>query len=272
MNNLDQDLLREIRSDAQYLVREGGKILAENQKNFTVVKMKDSVDLATSADIASEKFIIDFIKKKYPDHGIYSEEAGVYNSKSEFVWVIDPLDGTKEYSRGLTEYNCLIAVEYREELVIGAMQRNGVNELYSAAAGLGTTLNDNIIQVSSQPELSKAFIGFHVPTSNQPERKISREMEVLNSLVHRTYRVRPGWDDAKCAAWVARGVLDAHIITANVNRWYDIAASIVMVKEAGGDVTDWNGNPIRDRNLTQGMILSNRHIHGALLALINGVN
>jgi myo-inositol-1(or 4)-monophosphatase len=267
INNLD--LLKQIRNDAEYLVREAGKILTDNQDKFQVVKMKDTVDLATSADLASEKFIMDFIKNKYPDHGIYSEEAGVSGKDKEFQWIIDPLDGTKEYSRGLREYNCLIAIEQNQILSVGAMFRNGVNELYSCQIGCGATLQEKSIRVSDQSDINKSFVGFHVPTKTHPDDKITREMNVLNTLVRTVYRVRPGWDDAKCCGWVARGVLDAHIISASVNKWYDIASGILLVEEAGGIVSDWYGDPIMDRNLSNGVILSNRNIYPAILKLTN---
>jgi myo-inositol-1(or 4)-monophosphatase len=263
------DVLNQIRNDCEYLVREAGKILAADQATFQIAKMKDAVDLATSADLASEKFIMDFIKNKYPDHGIFSEEAGISGADKEFQWIIDPLDGTKEYSRGLREYNCLVAVEQNKILSVGAMFRNGVMELYSCQKGCGATLQEKTIHVSNQNDFSKSFVGFHVPTRNHPEEKIVREMGVLNKLVRTVYRVRPGWDDAKCCGWVARGVLDAHIISGNVNKWYDIASGILLVEEAGGIVTDWYGDPIVDRNLSRGVILSNKGIYPDILKLID---
>lgn len=269
MNDLDNTIFLQIRNDSEYLVREASKILAKYQKEFSVVQMKDTVDLATTADIASEKFITDFIRNKYPEHEIYSEEAGQMGKTGDFLWIIDPLDGTKEFVRGLGEYNCLIAIEYKDQLSVCAMYRNGVNELYSAMSHYGASGNNQTIRVSGQTDLSHAFIGFHVPNFSRAENEIDLELKVLGKFVRTCYRVRPGWDDAHYSAWVARGVLDAHVVSANVNKWYDIASGILLVEEAGGKVTDWEGNPIKNHNLDHGIVLSNGIIHETLIELIN---
>lgn len=267
----NQDLYKQIRNDTEYLASEAGKILADTQDKFKVVKMKDAVDLATSADLASEKFIIDFIKNKYPDHSIYSEEAGIINPNHDFLWIIDPLDGTKEYVKGLEEYNCLIGVEYKNELVVGSVRRNGVNELYSGAQGLGSYLNHKQIHVSNQSDLANSFIGFHMPTRSQTEAQINTELRLLHNLINKTYRIRPAWDDAKSIVWVARGILDGHII-GKLKGWFDVAAALAILKEAGGTVTDWRGNDIKNQDISHGLVVSNSVIHKNLLNEVNNIN
>jgi len=257
-----------LRSDAEEWVTEAAKILALYQDKASVVQMKDTVDLSTTADIASERFLIDAIQKKYPTHAIYSEESGNLAGNSEYVWVIDPLDGTKEYARGLREYNCLLALERNGELVVGAMYRNGVTDLMSAARGFGVSVNGKPIHVSKQEDMTKAFIGFHIPVQNNPVELIDMEMRVMTALIKTAYRVRPDWNDAKGCSWVARGVIDAYILSANVNQWYDIATGILLVEEAGGKVTDWYGFPVTDRNLSKGIVLSNGLLHDQILGVI----
>jgi fructose-1,6-bisphosphatase/inositol monophosphatase family enzyme len=263
------DFYHQLQMDAEFLVREAGKILAECQDNFSVVKMKDPVDLATNADIAAEKFITDFIRRKYPGHGIFAEESGSYQSDRDFIWIIDPLDGTKDYCRGLTEYNCLVAVEYKGKVVAGTMQRNGINELYSASSGNGVILNQKSITVSSQTDIAKSFVGFHVPKKTQSDEMIKRGINALENLVRHAYRVRPGWDNAKSSGLVARGAFEANVICPDVIKWYDIAPLIIIVEEAGGKVTNWQGAPITNRDLSMGMIISNTHIHDEILKYVN---
>jgi myo-inositol-1(or 4)-monophosphatase len=274
MNDIDVATVSRIRRDAEELAKKAGVLLADEQTKFTIHKIKDpaGVDLSTSADIKSEKFIMDFIHANYPKHGIFAEESGITDGSAEYVWVIDPLDGTKEYARGLSEYNCLIAVEYHGELVVGITQRNGVNELYSAMKGNPSLLNGKPIHVSKESDMSKAFIGFHIPTKSKDERVIDTQLGILNRFVKQCYRVRPGWDDAKLAGWVARGVLDAHIISMFKGcGWYDIAPGILQVESAGGIVTDLDGNPIKNRDLSHGMVLANREIHAKILDIIHAV-
>jgi myo-inositol-1(or 4)-monophosphatase len=254
------------------LVKGAIKILKKRQKSAHVAVMKDEVDLATTADLASEKFIITAIKKRFPNHGIYSEEAGEVSDIGDYVWTVDPLDGTKEYARGGREYNTLIAVEQNSRLVASAMARAGIQADYSASSGNGTRRNGEDILVSKTSDIAKSFVGFHVPTRANPEEFIDKGVRLLDKLVHVTYRVRPGWDDAYYAAWVAEGILDAHVISPNVNKWYDIATGILLVREAGGKVTDWNGEEIAHRNLSHGIILSNGLIHEKLLEIIKSAH
>jgi myo-inositol-1(or 4)-monophosphatase len=261
---------RQIRLDAEYLVSEAGRILAGMQSSFTVSKLKDAVDLVTSADLAAEKFIIDFIKDKYPDHAIFSEEIGSILKPSDYQWIIDPLDGTKEYSKGLSLYNCLIAVEYKGSAIVGAMQRNGVNELYSAQQGVGSTLSEKSIHVSKCQDLCKSFIGFHIPPKAKPNNEKELEMRLLKNVIDHVYRIRPNWDDANSSVWVARGITDGYIVGPNTpGGWHDVAGALLIVAEAGGKVTDWQGNPICNHDLSHGLVMSNGLVHSDLLSLIN---
>jgi myo-inositol-1(or 4)-monophosphatase len=234
--------------------------------------MKDQVDLATSADLTSEKFIVDFIRSKYPDHSIHSEEAGDIHPGNDYVWIVDPLDGTKEFSRGLSVYNCLVAVEFKGKPVAGAMQRNGVDELYTAMRGCGATLNGLPIHVTDCRDINRASIGIHLPYKGIPERDMSREMNILNSLIRRAYRIRPGWDDANSGVWVARGITDAYIVGPNLpGGWHDVVTALHIVEEAGGKVTDWQGHPIGNHDMSRGIVFSNSVIHQDLLDIISGI-
>lgn len=259
---------KKFRNDCEHWVKKGMAILREEQLHQKVVRMKDTVDLATSADIAAEKFYIEAIQSKYPDHAIYSEEAGEVTEMRDYVWVIDPLDGTKDYARFSREYNTLLAVEHLGGLVACGMYRNGINSLFSSHKSGGTTRDGESVSVSGVTDLTKSFVGFHVPTRFNPEEFIVRGMNVLNTMVRACYRVRPGWDDSNYASKVAEGLIDAHIVSANVNHWYDVAPGILMVTEAGGMVTDWDGNTIENRNLSHGIVFSNGKIHDALLDCI----
>src|SRR3989344_9199247 len=125
-----------------------GQILLNEQKKVKIVEQKDLQDIATTADILSEKFIINSIQKKYPEHGIFSEEKGEIKKESDYHWVIDPLDGTKEFTRGIPLFNVSIVLEFKGELIVSSVYRPMDNSLYSAAKGVGSFLGNEKIKVS----------------------------------------------------------------------------------------------------------------------------
>lgn len=244
-------------------------LLSSYQNKFKVTVQKDIGDFATTADEASEALIKQFISKKYPNHSLYAEESGLSDSQSDYRWVIDPLDGTKEYARGLEEYNCLIAVEHNMQTVASVIRRHGTNDLYSMARGFGALHNGHPIHTSLQDDLEKSFIGLHLPNNSKSFKKtdIEKSFNLLKELTYASYRVRCGWDDAKLLGWVARGVIDAHIVPAEVkNGWWDLASGIAMVLEAGGMVTTTKGNPVTEQNCKiEGVVATNGVIHDKLL-------
>lgn len=262
---------KQLQKDAEYIAECASHLLNRYQKNATIVVQKDIGDFAMTADIASEELIRTYIQKKYPDHSIAGEEGGLTDKHSEYLWIIDPLDGTKEYARGIPEYNCLIAVEHNGRLVVGVIRRNGFNETYTSITGVGAWGNKKPIHVSEQSDLSRAYVGYHlpVPTSTASRSDVERHFDILKKLTFSCCRVRPSWDDAKSMAWVAQGILDAHIIPAELkNEWHDVASGILLVQEAGGQVTHLDGSPLNAYERGRGFIVSNRRIHDQLLELI----
>lgn len=255
--------------DSEFIAKKAGALLKNLQATATVAVQKDEVDIATNADLAAEKLIISFIKKKYPTHGIYSEEMGNKTGTSDYSWIIDPLDGTKEYAKKLPDYGCLIAVEEKGKLVACASYIEGGYGLYDASLGGGAFLNDVPIHVSQTADATLSTISFHIPIKSMPPKELDKDMKVLRALLGKIYRVRGFFFDAKILGWCADGRIDAHIIPPNVPQWYDVASALLLVDEAGGKVTDWNGNPIKNRDLSHGIIATNGKIHKELLTIIN---
>lgn len=264
---------QQLRKDCEEISLQAITLLSSYQGKFQITVQKDIGDFATTADEASEVLIKQFISEKYPKHCLYAEESGLSGSQSEYRWIVDPLDGTKEYARGSEEYNCLIAVEHNTKIVAAVIRRHGTNNLYSMAFGNGSLHNGNPIHVSSQTDLEKSFIGFHLPPNSKSFEKIEidKSFDLLKDLTYASYRVRCGWDDAKLLGWVARGVIDAHIVPAEVkNGWWDLAPGIAIVLEAGGMITTMKGNPVTEQNCKiEGIVASNGKLHKELLQLIN---
>lgn len=262
---------KQLQKDAEYIAERASRFLKDYQKKATVVVQKDIGDFATTADLASESLIRDYISKKYPHHSIFGEENGLTDNHSDYVWIIDPLDGTKEYARGVKEYNCLIAVEHNKKLVVGVIKRNGINELYSSVLSLGARRDDKKIHVSPVNDIKISHVGYHLPVGLPPfERvKIEKHFPLLQELTFACYRLRPGWDDAKALGYVASGILEAHIIPAELpNAWHDLAAGILLVQEAGGRVTHLDGNEIITHDMSKGFLATNGRTHHALLSII----
>ncbi len=259
----------ELQKDCEYIVVEAGKLLFASQDKFQTIEMKDEVDLATTADIEVEKLVINFIRSKYPSHAIFSEEAGNIKTESDYLWIIDPLDGTKDFVRGAREYNCLVAVEKKGALTAGAVQRNGINELYAASRGNGAYENGKRIKVSENTRLAVSSIGFHLPIRTSPKKCIDTCMKITKDLILKSYRIRPGWDDAKLLAYVANGVLDGNVMPSCLkNEWFDLAPALLLVEEAGGKITDWRGSPLQNHDISNGIVASNGKLHDQLLALL----
>ena len=265
MNN---QFYKQLQEDAERIVEKAAQLLILNESSFTTVNQKDEGDMATTADLAAEKFIIEEIKKKYPNHSIISEEAGELPGKEPYTWIIDPLDGTKEYAKHLSEYNCLLAVEEHDRIVAGVTKRNGINELYAASLSYGATLNGNPIHVSSTNTLDLSYVSTHIPTKKFSKEDIAKDFSILLALVTQCYRARVNYDEAKAFAWVARGVLDAHMCIPNGAKYHDIASGLLLVTESGGKVTDWEGQNIKNRDMSKGILASNGIIHGQVRELI----
>jgi len=262
----DPILYLELQHHAESIVEEAVKILIFHEHSFTIAKQKYMMDVATNADIEVEQFIKTEVRKLYPDHGFVGEEFGGDNAESEYVWVIDPLDNTKEYVRGIGEYNCLVAIEHDKQLVVGVTRRMGHNVRYAGSLGNGSFCDGKQIHVSTTQTLDKAFVGTNMPMKSAHTTDIIHQyMGVLENIIVSSYRLRPLFDDARTFGWVAQGGLDACISLPHSNKWVDVASGLFLVAESGGKVTDWQGNPIQNRDLSKGIVASNGILHEQLL-------
>ena len=216
-------------------------------------------DLVTAADKASEQVILEVLRRHFPQHSILAEESGkLGNQDNEFLWAIDPLDGTTNYAH---QYPCF-AVSIG--LLIHGVPKVGViydpfrDELFRAAAGLGATRNRRPIQVSQTGELGKSLLvsGFAYDRRETPDNNYAE----FCHLTHLTQGVRRDGAAALDLAYVACGRVDGYW-ERGIAPW-DVVAGIILVQEAGGNVTAYDGTPI---NIDSGRILAtNGHIHKEL--------
>jgi myo-inositol-1(or 4)-monophosphatase len=231
--------------------------------DFKISNKEGVNNLVTEADHASEKAIMDVIRKNFPGHYILTEETGAIVQDSAYKWVIDPIDGTVNFAHGIP-LNCVsIAVEHEGEIVLGVVYNPHMNELYFAEKGSGSTLNDKPIRVSEQAETIKACLvtGFPYTYINMP----NGPLEIFERFIRKGVPVRRLGSAAIDLCWVAAGRFDG-FYEHKLEPW-DSAAGYLIVEEAGGRVTDFTGSKF---SIYQHRVLAtNGKIHDEMLAIIN---
>lgn len=256
---------------AEEAARKAGGFLTENQDKVEVLKFKEREDILTNIDLEAEKIIIEAISKEFPKHNIHSEEAGIINNHSEYTWVIDPLDGTKEYYRGLPYYSSCIACEKKDEILLACVFIPEANELFSAAKGFGAYKNGKTkLQVSEQERLSHAIIAAHPPNYKVKEPEFTQTWQILARMAKSSFRLRPTAYDNIILCYLAKGGFDGYFVLFEEGpQWWDIAPGLLIVQEAGGKVTNRHNQKIKNESLKGGIVASNGRIHQQLIKILS---
>ncbi len=223
---------------AQAAARLGGRILQDWRTKFTA-REKSPSNLVTEADVASQRAIFEYIHERFPDHCFLGEEDLPHVSapdESPCRWIVDPLDGTSNYVHGFPYYAVSVALEERGELIAGAIYDPNRDELFSAAAGQGATLNGRRIHVSQASDLSQALCMASLPVkTTRADPAVQRFLRVLEAAQH----VQRTGSAALNLCSVACGRVDAFWST-SLHPW-DMAAGVLIVTEGGGRVTRTDG-------------------------------
>lgn len=235
-----------------------------NPELKTAVKAGGINDLVTEADHASDKAIIEKIRAHFPDHFILSEETGKVPTTSNVKWIIDPIDGTINYAQGIPICCVSIGVEKDGEMILGAVYAPFLNEFFFAEKGKGAFLNDKKIQVSGQSDLTRSCLvtGFPYSYLDSP----NGPLQVFERFIRKGVPVRRLGSAAIDLCWVAMGRFDG-FYEHKLNAW-DSAAGFLMVEEAGGRVTDFEGayySPYQPH-----ICATNGIIHSDLLRVVKG--
>lgn len=243
--------------------RIAGGVLREGfGKNFEIEYKGSLTNLVTEYDKKSEKVIIDFIKKEFPTHTIIAEESGRHQSTSDYVWVIDPLDGTTNFAHGLPIFSVSIGVLYKNEVAAGVVYDVMSDTLYSAEKGAGAARNSEKLSVSSNPNLAESLLvtGFPYDIVNNPNHAIEKFTAFLKS----SRAVRRLGSAAIDLCYVAAGVFDG-FWEVSLHPW-DIAAGKLIVEEAGGLVTNFSGQKIDV--FSKEILASNVKVHNQMLEIL----
>ena len=232
-------------------------------KSFVVSNKEGINNLVTEADHASEKAILDVIKKEFPGHYILSEEAGEIIQDSSYKWIIDPIDGTVNFAHSIPLCCVSIGVEYNGEIVLASVYNPIMNELFFAEKGKGSTLNDKPIRVSKKQNVLNACLvtGFPYTYLDVP----NGPLQIFEKLIRKGIPVRRLGSAATDLCWVAAGRFDG-FYEHKLQPW-DSAGGYLIVEEAGGKVTDFKGNKFSPYQ--PHILATNGDIHDEMLAVIN---
>ena len=230
--------------------RSAGDLILRSSDNIGQlnVDQKGKNDYASEVDRAAEREIINIIRTAYPDHAILAEESGLHKG-NDFVWVIDPLDGTTNFLHGFPQYAVSIALKYRGKLEVAVIYDPLRDELFTAKRGGGAMLNSRRLRVTNQTSMKGALIGTGFPFKT--DLHLDAYIGMFKAITTEAAGIRRAGAAALDLAYVAAGRLDG-FWEIGVMEW-DMAAGILLIKEAGGVVTDFSFN---DNYLTSGNIIA----------------
>jgi myo-inositol-1(or 4)-monophosphatase len=242
-------------------VRQAGEILKAHFREKTQVKYKGRANIVTDIDLQSEKSLKSFLRAEYPDHSILSEESKPVNGDSSYKWILDPLDGTNNYSFGIPFFSVVIALTRGNDVLLGIVYDPLRDEIFSAQKGKGTTLNGSPIHVTKKKTVKESLIGLDL---GYVDEKGKKSLEFITSLWPKMYAYRIMGSAALGMAYTACGRLDLyfHLL---LYPW-ELACGSLLVAEAGGLVTDIGGKPLR--SWEGSVIASNKSVHPDFLRIM----
>ena len=246
--------------------REAGRVLAERFGRASLeVQHKGDIDLVTESDLAAERLIVERIRSYYPRHAILAEESGASEhegaGRSAYKWIIDPLDGTTNYAHGYPCFCVSIALEEAGELIIGVVYDPTRDEMFAAERGGGATLNGRRIHVSETGDLNEAMVCTGFPYDVRGRGDFAHHF--ANFIMH-AQSVRRDGSAALDLAYVACGRFDG-FWEEGLRPW-DVAAGVVLIKEAGGHVSRYDNTPFDI--YAPPIMASNGLVHEAMMRVL----
>jgi myo-inositol-1(or 4)-monophosphatase len=224
---------------ADEIAREAGALIAEFLERRIGFELKGDFDLVTEADRASERLIVERLQSHFPTHAIVAEEGGGQAGASEYRWYVDPLDGTTNFAHGFPAFNVTMALEQAGELVAGVIFDPLRGEMFAAERGSGAYLNGRAIHVSQTALIENSLVATGFPSR---KRHKSVNVHFYYQLAMQSHGVRRAGAAALDLAYVACGRLDV-FWEFGLNPW-DVAAGVLLIREAGGTCSDMHGGPL----------------------------
>jgi len=251
-------MVKACRKASKILIRDFGEI--ENLQ----VSLKGPGDFVSASDKNVEKILIEELQKARPDYSILSEEIGEINNNKSFKWIIDPIDGTSNFLHGIPHFAISIGLEYEKEIICGIIYDPIKDEMFTAEKGNGSYLNNQRMRVSSRSKVKDCIIFTGGPKYGSVDRDLSMaEYKKFSDEVF--IPIRKLGSGSLDMAYVASGRCDG-FWSRNLNYW-DIAAGIIIVKEAGGFVSDFKGE--NRYNETKTMLATNSKINQEMIEILS---
>jgi myo-inositol-1(or 4)-monophosphatase len=243
--------------------KESGALLYENFGKSVELEYKADKSIVTALDKQSQRIILDKLHSSFPDHLIVAEEADkqIKNAAGEYTWVIDPLDGTHNYIRGISSYGVSIGLIRGKEFLIGVIYLPHESALYVSEKGSGSYKNGRPIHVSDVSRIQNCTLSFDSGFRSAVEVKTS----MLGKVAPQVFNIRIFGASVRNLTYLAEGIVDA-VIEFDDKLW-DFAAGISLVLEAGGQVSDHSGAPFVPE--FRNYLASNGNIHTQMLQLMN---
>lgn len=246
------------------IAHEAGSLLRQYFERRVQFELKGEFDLVTEADRASEKLVIERLKKQFPGHDILAEEGGGHHYNAEYRWYVDPLDGTTNFAHGYPVYNVTLALEKAGELIAGVIFDPSRDELFACERGGGAFLNGRRIHVSKAKTLNESLFSTGFPSRR---RHLDVNIHFYHQLAMASHGVRRCGAAAIDLAYVASGRLDG-FWEFGLSPW-DMAAGQLLVEEAGGRCTDMKGG--RHALTSRHIQTNNGLIHDELVGLFSEI-
>jgi myo-inositol-1(or 4)-monophosphatase len=244
------------------VAKDAGRLLRDRVGTRIDIDHKGSIDLVTDVDLASERLIREAIATYYPRHEILAEEGGLSESDSEYRWIVDPLDGTTNYTHGYPMFCVSIALECKGEVVVGVVYDPMRDELFSAERGGGAGLNNRPIHVSKTADLMQGLLSTGFPYDIKTSKLTN--LDHWANFAMNAQALRRDGAAALDLCYVACGRFDG-FWELNLSPW-DTAAGALIVAEAGGAVTNFTGGSFS--NYKPEVVASNGLIHDRMLEVL----
>ncbi|MCJ8013233.1 inositol monophosphatase [Paenibacillus sp. KQZ6P-2] len=261
---MDQQVLQIAKALATRIIRQAGQIAKDKFDDIADVQFKDEFgDVVTEVDHLAEGLILGQIQDVFPEHQIHSEEAGWVGSDSDWLWLIDPLDGTNNFAIGLPVFSVSITLMYQQQPVLGVVYEPMTDRLFVSARGEGTYCNDKPVHVKRSPNFLKGNIGWIQGHKVQNDPTAVQLRHFIDVRCKRMMRL---WAPTLQWCMLAKGDLDGIVLYNSEGD--DLYSGILMVKEAGGAVIDFDGNPFNGMSTEPYMIACHPDHQQQLLQLV----
>jgi len=230
--------LKKVLDEVSGFIKLHGDRVYEHWDEVTVAEEKDAVDISTNFDVEIEKLFAEFVSVHFPEHGFKGEELSELNREGEYVWHIDPIDGTKYFIKGVPLWGLTLALVKGDEPVLGVIYNPVAKQLYTAYQGGGAFMNEKKLEINPETDPAKVQLVWDLTTWKYEWEKYKDKLTGASAQLMSTfYRVRALGNGAYSLAWLAQGLFGAYADPyRHKDKFVDIAAGVLIAKEAGAAV------------------------------------